>query len=137
MGQQMAISVMGTYSDGGVRSLGSGEQGTVYAVSDENILTVSVDGMVTPKAVGVGFVQVKPEASDPVIVRVEIAEPEPEIQKGDINGDGKVNLADAVLGLKILSGMAGETGTLAADVNGDNKIGMEEVLFVVKTVAGL
>jgi hypothetical protein len=72
LGQELDISVTGTYSDGTIRSLSSSAQGTVYKSSDENILSVSVDGTVTPHAIGVGFVLVSPASSIPVTVRVEI-----------------------------------------------------------------
>ena len=72
LGQELDISVTGTYSDGTIRSLSSSAQGTVYKSSDENILSVSVNGTVTPHAIGVGFVLVSPASSIPVTVRVEI-----------------------------------------------------------------
>ncbi len=72
LGQELDISVTGTYSDGTVRSLSSSTQGTVYKSGDENILSVSVNGTVTPHAIGVGFVLVSPASSIPVTVRVEI-----------------------------------------------------------------
>ena len=56
--------------------------------------------------------------------------------KGDINGDLKADLADAVLGLQALTGTGSEKIRLDyieshTDVNGDNKIGMEEVLHIL------
>ena len=56
--------------------------------------------------------------------------------KGDINGDDKADLADAVLGLQALTGTGSEKIRLDyieshTDVNGDNKIGMEEVLHIL------
>jgi hypothetical protein len=73
LGQELDISVTGTYSDGTARSLSSSAQGTVYKSSDENILSVSANGTVTPHASGVGFVLVSPASSIPVTVRVEIS----------------------------------------------------------------
>jgi len=66
---------------------------------------------------------------------------------GDINGDGVVDLADAVLALKVMAGVAqtpGATGgvrldyaTSGADVNGDGKIGLPEVIYILQKAAGV
>jgi hypothetical protein len=56
--------------------------------------------------------------------------------KGDINGDLKADLADAVLGLQTLTGTGSEKirkdyiGS-RTDVSGDNKVGMEEVFHIL------
>jgi hypothetical protein len=55
----------------------------------------------------------------------------------DVNGDGQVDLADAILSLKVLTGMLPDNINPAADVNGDGKIGMAEVICILQTVAGL
>lgn len=55
----------------------------------------------------------------------------------DVNGDGQVDLADAILCLKVLTGMLPDNINPAADVNGDGKIGMAEVICILQTVAGL
>jgi len=57
--------------------------------------------------------------------------------QGDLNGGG-VDLADAILALRILAGIpVTEAINLNADVNGDKKIGMEEVIFILQKVSGL
>ena len=56
-------------------------------------------------------------------------------EKGDVNGDCVVDLADAILALKIATGkndVAGNILTVYADVNGDERIGMEEVIYILK-----
>ena len=53
------------------------------------------------------------------------------IDPGDINGDGSVDLADAIRALKVINNSP-TTSYKAADVNGDNKIGLEEVLFILQ-----
>jgi len=62
--------------------------------------------------------------------------------KGDIDGLNGVTLADAILALKVISGLspAGIRANYAssgADVNGDGKIGMAEVLYILQIVAGM
>ena len=58
---------------------------------------------------------------------------------GDVNGDGDVTLADAVLSLQVACGVdvSGETISLGADVNGDGKIGLAEALYIIQKVSGL
>ena len=51
------------------------------------------------------------------------------VQPGDINGDGIIDLRDMITGLQILTNSNSGTIPLEADVNGDNKIGLEEILF--------
>ena len=59
------------------------------------------------------------------------------VAPGDINNDKVVNLADAILGLQIVSGRSTSAKTIArgADVNGDGKIGMAEVIYILQKVA--
>jgi len=55
----------------------------------------------------------------------------------DLNGDHRMDLADAILGLRVLAGLGSVPVTPAADVNGDGKIGLEEVIYILEKVAGL
>ncbi|MCX6574800.1 MAG: dockerin type I repeat-containing protein, partial [Candidatus Aminicenantes bacterium] len=64
------------------------------------------------------------------------------VLKGDINGDGNVNLADAILALQVNAGMAPSgirSGYAAsgADVNGNGKVGEAEAIYILQYVAGL
>ncbi|MGD9972828.1 MAG: BACON domain-containing carbohydrate-binding protein, partial [Desulfatirhabdiaceae bacterium] len=56
--------------------------------------------------------------------------------KGDINGDGVICLADAILALQVVAGYPQTGLNLAADVDDDGKIGMAEVIYVLQQVAG-
>jgi hypothetical protein len=56
---------------------------------------------------------------------------------GDVNGDGKVSLDDAMLVLRILAGIPVGYVNLNADVNGDGKIGLEELGYILQKVAEL
>lgn len=53
---------------------------------------------------------------------------------GDVNGDGIVDLKDAVVALKIMGGMDATNLNIGADVDGDLKIGMAEVIYILQTV---
>ncbi|MCK9364848.1 MAG: hypothetical protein M0P74_14775 [Syntrophales bacterium] len=58
---------------------------------------------------------------------------------GDVDGNGKVDIRDAILTLKILSNMspAGISPDLdAVDVDGDGKIGIQETLYIFQKVGG-
>jgi len=56
---------------------------------------------------------------------------------GDVNGDGKSDLADAMPVLRILAGIPVGNVNLNADVNGDGKIGLEELGYILQKVAEL
>jgi len=62
--------------------------------------------------------------------------------KGDLNGDNLVNMADAIIALKLIAGGAGEGiranyATSGADVNGDNKAGLAEVIYILQKLASV
>jgi uncharacterized repeat protein (TIGR01451 family) len=58
---------------------------------------------------------------------------------GDINGDGEVDLADAVLLCKILCGMAQDYNppVVPFDLKGDGKFSWAELLYILQTVSEL
>jgi hypothetical protein len=76
-------------------------------------------------------------ASGPVAINLPGAPP-----RGDINGDDAVDLADAILTLKVLSGI-NPGGILlnypssGADVNGDGQIGFEEIIHILQKASSL
>jgi len=61
----------------------------------------------------------------------------------DFDGDGKTDLGDAILALKVLTRIDSTGQTLSgialsgADVNGDKKIGIEEVIYIFQKVSEL
>ena len=55
----------------------------------------------------------------------------------DVNGDGHVDLADAIICLQVLSGIVPDNINPAADVNGDGKIGLAEAISALQAVAGM
>lgn len=66
-------------------------------------------------------------AGETLVPKVENAEiTESTGLKGDVNGDGTVNIADLVL----VAGALGETGQNAADVNGDGTVNIADLVLV-------
>jgi hypothetical protein len=55
---------------------------------------------------------------------------------GDVDGNGQVELSDAIMALKVLVGTASPEDS-SGDVNGDGKIGIAEALYAVQWVAGI
>lgn len=54
--------------------------------------------------------------------------------KGDVNCDGKIDIADAVT---VLNAMAGQAVAGNADVNGDNKVDIADFVTVLNIMAGM
>jgi len=64
------------------------------------------------------------------------------VLKGDLNGDGRIDLTDALLALEVLAGRSPTSiranyATSGADVNGDNRIGHHELEYILQFVGGL
>jgi len=59
--------------------------------------------------------------------------------KGDVNNDGKVNSADAILTLRIASNLLSpsEQQKCAADINSDNKVNAADAILVLRKASGL
>ena len=63
---------------------------------------------------------------------------EPEIIKGDVSGDGKINAMDANAAKRVLNGSAGLTDAqrAACDVNGDGQINAIDVNIIGRYLLG-
>jgi parallel beta-helix repeat protein len=58
--------------------------------------------------------------------------------RGELNGDGFADLADAILGLRLMNRMEmDDFRATALDIDGDSKIGMAEVIFILQRAAGM
>jgi len=59
--------------------------------------------------------------------------------EGDVSGDDRVDLSDAILSLRIVAGISvtDKINRMGAEVNGDKMIGIEEVIYILQIVAGL
>jgi len=60
------------------------------------------------------------------------------LSSGDVNSDSKIDLADVILVLRVMSGVpVNEIVSFSADVSGDCRIGMEEAVYILQKTAGL
>ena len=55
---------------------------------------------------------------------------------GDVNGDGKVNLKDAILTLQASNGKDIEIDRGAGDVTGDSKVNLKDAILILKRANG-
>ena len=58
---------------------------------------------------------------------------------GDINNDGNVDIADAILAMQVLSGISPQGTQInnQSNINGDGKIGIAEVIYILQTIAAI
>lgn len=115
--------------------------GTASILPGETVTAFDIG--VVDDAVGDGEQWVKITASapgyEPGVETIIVFDDDPPSIAGDVNNDGIVDLADAILGLKAISGsgMGDANISVGADVNDDRKIGIAEVVYIARKVAGL
>jgi len=70
-------------------------------------------------------------------VSIQLEVTSPEVLKGDINGDGVVNLNDAIYLAKHVAGWTGyEVIHAKGDINGDGVVNLNDAIYLAKHVAG-
>ena len=57
--------------------------------------------------------------------------------RGDVNGNLRLELGDALLAFKYIVGISAERPSPAGDVNGDGKVGLADIVYILQDVAGL
>ena len=106
-----------------------------YASSDSQVLTVSSSGLITAVSAGTAKVTVKEIYSG--ITRAVNIEVLPVFTKGDANGDGTVDIADAVC---IVNHVVGKDTpsyvAAAADANSDGVVDIADAVRIVNLVVG-
>jgi len=59
-------------------------------------------------------------------------------KKGDVDGDGDIDLQDSIIALQVLISAPPSTGFYtSSDINGDYRIGIEEAIYALQRLAGL
>ncbi|MGC8833123.1 MAG: Ig-like domain-containing protein, partial [Armatimonadota bacterium] len=68
-----------------------------------------------------------------------VTPPPAAVVRGDVTGDGKVNIVDATMALRIAVGIIQPTQAQlsAGDLNGDGRIAINEVLLILRAAVGL
>ncbi|MCP4107814.1 MAG: hypothetical protein GY749_20105 [Desulfobacteraceae bacterium] len=98
------------------------DQGTVVAAYEPNN-RLARKGTITIIAPGA--------INNPLTVEIN----QDKVLKGDIDGNGVVDLRDTIMALKVLAGISQGDVSVHADADGDGKIGMEDVIYTLRNVA--
>jgi len=120
--------------DGGAVSTDAGGYYLLELDPDVYAFTVSANGYALESFDAITFADSTVTSMDVGLNTLEL---------GNIDGDGHVDLADAIVALKVLAGMdisgllRSDYAASGTDVNGDNQIGLEEVVYILERVSGL
>lgn len=110
-----------------------GTPGIQLALSDVQKITVGETGIkVIPKASSAA----QPEYFYSNLMKIKLGEMEPIGLKGDVNGDGTVDISDANLTINIILGAASLSDFPAADVNGDGSVDVSDVNLIINIILG-
>ena len=111
----------------------------VWTSEDEGVVMVAQNGLITAVSEGQAVITLKTADSDikeSCIVTVH----NEGIIFGDVNGDGFVNVSDAIIVLRYVVGIhefENEGAALAADVNHDTQINVEDAIKILRYIVGL
>jgi len=75
-------------------------------------------------------------ASEPSSLKIYGIEWSSTSPKGDVNGDGKVNVGDIMAVINVMAGVGGEAEKAAADINGDGAVNVGDIMAVINIMAG-
>jgi hypothetical protein len=136
VGDTQAFAVAGTDADGNTVS----NLGVITWSGGEGIGTIDPDtGLFTADTIGTGMVTATSSRGGVSNITGDINVYSSAI-KGDLNGDGVVDLDDAIIVLRVLSG-AEETqirldyAVAEVDVNGNQRVDHAELLFIMREMA--
>ena len=110
-------------------------QNIVWTSSNEAVATVD-NGTVTAKGLGSATITAKTLNGKTAECIVNVQD---SVTIGDVNGDGEVDIADAILVMKHDAGLTviDDTFNKAADVNQDGEIDIADAILIMKYDAGL
>ena len=112
----------------GFANLNPSDAGHAY-IAGEIMEALNLDEAKEPEAP-----EVPEDPTEPEVPEVP-ENPAPE-QLGDANGDGKLNLRDAILALQAANGKDVAVDNSAADVTGDGKVNIRDAILILKRANG-
>ena len=119
-------------------SLGNRETKAVYSTDNTDILSVTAEGIINPEKEGAAVVKVTfPESEQGKEVGFDVLVTVSGM-KGDVDGSGKVDIADLRLVLRAVCGKVELTDaqTSAADVETDGKVDIQDLRKILRFVCG-
>lgn len=125
----------------------------IFAEGVESLMVVTKDGTpgiqlalgdVQKITVGETSIKIIPKASSAAqpeyfysnLMKIKLGEMEPVGLKGDVNGDGSVDISDANIAINIILGSSSQSSYPAADVNGDGSVDISDVNIVINIILG-
>ncbi len=126
-------NVTNTWSGSRKMSLQSVTRGTlnvIYGTTDKNEITAAQIATANNKGWSSYYsTGQKDESGEDIWIEYEFSEP---ALRGDVNGDGKVDMDDATFVTNIILGT--EDATKEADVNNDGTVSMPDAMFIVNKI---
>ena len=110
-----------------------------WSSSNTDVATVDATGVVTAVAEGEAKITVTTEDGNKSATCTVTVTEAPAFVKGDANGDGEVDFADAIVVLRHDAGLATITGDnlIAADANGDEEVDFADAILILRYDSGL
>lgn len=111
-----------------------GDTDGIFMIDENGIIKIQNDGpldtsLETSYTLTLSASDCKGEVQETVVIQVI---------PGNVNNDNQIDLTDAVIVLKLLSGIRTDASIcLNSDVDGDNSVGLAELAFILRYVAGL
>ena len=102
------------------------------ALSDVQKISLGETGIkIIPKAQSA----TQPEYFFTNLMKIKLGEMEPAGVKGDVNGDGVVDIADVNAAIDMILGL--KSPTTEADVNGDGTVDVADMNAIINIILGL
>ena len=125
-------------------------QGDGFAMFGRNNVTILQEDVMIDNAVLINYIQTMPGNDEYEHVvqgyedpygegRIVIVDSEEPLAPGDVNGDGSVDIEDALLAMRAALELVDlpDAGMAAADVNGDGSVTLVDALIILRRVLGL
>ena len=131
-GAAASIMISGTDAVSYRFRLDGGEYGEPFPIDQPIVLAGLSEGPHTLVVIGCDAVGNWQTEDTAVVITWEVNH----VAAGDINDDGGVDLADAILCLQVVSGtLPAEPVHTLSDLDGDKRVGLTEAVWVMRTIA--